>query len=328
MKRNRMLNRITKIMGTCVLGLSAMGANADTSFPERAISFVVPYPAGGAADSVARIVANKLEPVLGASIVVENRPGGGAVIGTDAVIRAKADGHTWVLGSTSNTSNMVFIPGNKQDVVRDLAPVALIGTSVNAFVVPPDSPVSSVQEYVAYARENPGQLLYGTGGVASSQYLGFELLKQETGIEIDPVNYKGAPPMISELASGQLSAGLLPVVVAEGMHKSNKLKILAVAHTERLANLPDTPTMAEAGFARASVSPWFSIHVPVKTPDSVIAEIEAAVEEVMAMDDVRQALSNTGSVPTYLGTEDTDAFVKSQIQEWQDLAKAIEGEGQ
>lgn len=318
-----LLSALLRCTAACLIAASPAAVGAQEQFPQRPIRVVVPYPAGGVADVMTRIVVDKLKPALKVAMTVENKPGGGGVIGTDAVIQAPPDGYTWLVGSTSNASNMTFMKGNRQDVLRDLLPVALYGSGVNAFAVPPGSPVTSVQEYVALARKQPGTLLYGSGGVGSSQFLGFELLKKASGIKVDPVHYKGAPPILADLAEGRLSASFVPATVASSLAQSGRIKILAVASKDRLPGLPSTPTMAEAGYPDAGVSPWFAIMVPARTPKDIVERLEREIGQVMAAPDVRERLLTLGGAPTFLGAADTEAMIRKEIQTWRSLAQSI-----
>jgi tripartite-type tricarboxylate transporter receptor subunit TctC len=213
--------------------------------------------------------------------------------------------------------------GNRQDISRDVAPVALFGYGVNAFAVPAGSPVSSVKDYVAMAQRQPGSLMYGSGGVGSSQFLGFELLKRASGIQVDPVHYKGAPPILVDLASGRLSASFVPSAVARSQAQGGRIKILAVANKERLAGLPDTPTMAEAGFPDASVSPWFAVMVPAGTPAAIVSRIENEIGAAVATPDLKARFDSLGGVPVFLGAADTAAMIRKEIRTWQALARSI-----
>lgn len=323
MEHKPLITAILRGTAACLIAASAAAAGAQDRFPQRPIRVVVPYPAGGVGDVVTRIVVDKIKPAFNVTITVENKPGAGGVIGTDAVIQAQPDGYTWLIGSTSNTSNMTFMSGNRQDITRDLLPVALFGVGVNTFAVPASSPVSSVQEYIGLAKKQPAKLMYGSGGVGSSQFLAFELLKRASGIKVDPVHYKGAPPILNELISGQLSAAFLPAAVARSQAQSGRIKVLAVASKERLAGLPNTPTMAEAGFPDAAVSPWFAVMVPAGTPADIIERIEREIGQAMAAPDVRERFSALGAMPVFLGAADTRAMIRNDIQTWRGLADSI-----
>lgn len=323
MTRPSLFSLFIRAAAACLIPTCASAQAAQETFPQRPIRVIVPYPAGGVGDVLTRILVEKLKPVFKVTMTVENKSGGGAVIGTDAVIQAPSDGYTWLIGSTSNTSNMTFMSGNRQDITRDLAAVALFGIGVNTFAVPASSPASSVGEYVAMAKKRPGSLMYGSGGVGSSQFLGFELLKRASGIKVDPVHYKGAPPILTDLATSRLSASFLPSAVAGSQAQSGRIRILAVASSERLTGLPDTPTMAEAGFPEASISPWFAVMVPAGTPAAIVERIAKEVGQAMASPDVKERFGRLGAVPTFLGTAETDALIRSEVQTWRALAESI-----
>lgn len=324
MNRTSLFSVLTRAATACLIAAGASAHATPEAFPQRPIRVIVPYPAGGVGDVLTRILVEKLKPALDVTMTVENKPGGGAVIGTDAVIQAPADGYTWLIGSTSNTSNMSFMSGNRQDITRDVAAVARFGIGVNSFAVPSGSPASSVREYVAMAKDKPGALMYGSGGVGSSQFLGFELLKRASGIKVDPVHYKGAPPILTDLASGRISASFVPAAVARSQAQAGRIRILAVANEERLSGLADTPTMAEAGFPEASVSPWFAVMVPAGTPRPIVERIAKEIGKAMAAPDVKERFATLGAVPAFLGTAETEAMLRSEVQTWRALAASIE----
>jgi len=266
---------------TAVLALGVAAAHAQT-FPDRPIKLVVAFPAGGTTDIVGRIIAEHASRRLGQQIIVENRPGAGGNIGTEAVKRAAADGYTLSLctiGTCAINSSIYAKTG--YDVAKDFVPVILIGGVTNVLVVNPQVPARTVKELVALARAKPGALTYGSSGFGGSPHLAGELLKSIAKIEITHVPYKGSAPTIVDLRGGQLdlffdnTPSILPHV------KAGALRALATTGAKRSKSLPDVPTMEEAGFPGFVIEPWWGILAPAKTPPAVVSRLNQIIGEVL-----------------------------------------------
>lgn len=296
-------------------------ARAADAFPSKPIRVVNPYAAGGAVDVLTRILTEKMATSMGATFVIEAKPGGAGNIGTDAVARAPADGYTWLIATTSNAANAALMPDLHTDLLRDLTPVAQFATSPNYFVVPASLSVNSIREYVALARSKPGQLSYGSAGIGSTPHLGFERLKQVAGIDVVAIPYKGAPSIVTDLASGRLSAAFLPAVLTLAHAKSGKFKVLAITDSKRSKDFPDVPTMAEAGLGDAVVAPWFAVLVPRGTPPALISRIEGTIRDAVASPDVASRFQAAGAVPVFQTGTQTRAMIRQEISRWQELAK-------
>ncbi len=302
------------LFGSCAL--------AQELFPNKPIRIINPYPAGGVVDILTRAVAEKMSVSMGVPFVVEPKVGGASTIGTDYVAQAPADGYTWLIATTSNAANMALIPNIRTDLLKALVPVAQFAYSPNYFVVPASSSVSSLAEYVALAKASPGQLSYGHAGIGSTPHLGFELLKHVAGIDVVAVPYKGAPPIIPDLISGQLSATYMPAPLAIAQAKGGRIKVLAVIGEARTKEFPNVPTIAEAGYTKAVVAPWFAVLVPVKTPPTVVARIEREVRQAVAAPEVIARIESAGAVPIFRPSVEVSKRIQDEIAEWRALVKA------
>jgi tripartite-type tricarboxylate transporter receptor subunit TctC len=313
---------VSGALGCIGLAMLHPFAVAQPAYPNRTIHLVNPYAPGGVVDILARALASRLGPALGTPMVVEARPGGGSTIGTDHVASAPADGYTWLIATTGNAANMALMPNIRTDLLKEFAPVAQFAYTPNYFVVPASSPASTLQEYVALARKNPGKLNYGSGGIGSTPFLGFELFKHVAGIDVVAVHYKGSPPQIPDLVSGQLSAAYLSAALTMTQARSGRLKVLAIADDKRSRDLPDVPTFAEAGYGAAAISPWFAVLVRSATPQSVRERIEAEIRAAVAAPELVATLEAQGAQPEFLGSTALRTKIENEIAAWRSLVRA------
>lgn len=305
-----------------IVALAAGTAAAQSAFPGKAIHVINPYAAGGVVDILTRALAERMSRTMGTPFVVEARPGGAGSIGTDYVAQAPADGHTWLIATTSNAANMALMPKLRTDFATAFVPVAQFAYAPNYFVVPASLPVASVAEYVALAKAGPGKLSYGSAGIGSTPHLGFELFKHVAGIDVVAVPYKGAPPIIPDLVSGQLSATYMPAPLAIAQARSGRVKVLAVVNEARTRDFPQVPTMAEAGFAKAVVAPWFAVVVPAATPPAVVERIQREIQDAVAAPEVAARFESAGALARYRPGQEVAGRVKDEIAAWRALVKA------
>jgi len=295
---------------------------AQAPFPSRPVKLVVAFPPGGSTDISARLLATKLSDKWGQPVVVENRPGAGANIGTAYVAKAPPDGHTILLATTAlSISPSVFSqPG--YDALRDLAPVMMVSTIPNVLVVHPDVPAKTIGEFIAYLRANPGKLNFAAPGASSGQRMTFELIKQVTGTQITMVAYAGGAPALQAVLAGQVQAMIVNVVEATGYVKAGKLRALAVTTAKRAPMLPEVPTLAETVAPRVDTFVWQALFAPAGTPGSVIQQIQRDTAAALALPDVREKLAGMGMeiVP---GTPDSLAkFLRDDIDTWRRVSQA------
>lgn len=293
-------------------------AHAASDYPQRPISLVVGYAAGGATDIVARLIAKTLSDSLGQPVVVENRTGANSNIGAEVVARSKPDGYTLYVGSIANTINRTLYDKLNYDFKKDFAPVALLATIPNILVVHPKLPIKSVQEYVAYAKNNPGKLTCASSGSGSSIHLSCEIFKMTTGTDILHVPYRGSGPAVADLLGGQVDSMFDNLPSSLPHVQADKLRALGVTSPERAPFAPDVPTLAESGLDGFSVQSWFAIVAPAGTPEPVVAKLNKAINDGLAGDALRAAYKSGGFVmPAAPNSPATlQALIDSEIAKW------------
>ncbi len=297
------------------MALHASQALAQWS-PTKPLRIIVPFPAGGIVDLMARTVSDRLTASLGQPVLVEARPGANGSIGIDAVAKADPDGHTILLATLSNATLPAFVnvPWN---ATRDFAGVAMLGEVPNLVVVPSTLEPKTLKEFVEYAKARPGALNYANGGNGTSPTLGVERLKKNTGIQLVGIGYKGFPPVIPDLISGQLHFSLVPIGVAAPHVKSGKLRALAVAAPVRNKQFPDVPTMAEAGFPESPVISWYAFLVPAATPKPVIDRLNREMAKAVAEPDVITRIEAVGGSAMAAGKPaEVDAMLAKEVDFW------------
>lgn len=292
---------------------------AATDYPTRPIRLVVPYPAGGATDVVARIVATKMSDILGQQVVVDNRPGAGTMIGASAVARSDPDGYMILMGDTGTYALNPTLYGSRltYDPVKDLAPVARIGRVPLILAANPKTvTANSVKDLIEAAKKEPGKLDYGAPGPGSPIHLAMELFKQRVGIKMTAIPYKGGADALTDLIAGRV--GLLFIDAATGATniKSGTLKGLGIATTKRISALPDLPTIAEASVADFEASAWNGLAVPTGTPPEIIAKLNSAATKALATPEVQSRFAELSVQPFPGGAQEFGAFIKSEGEKW------------
>lgn len=304
-----------------VLMWPVVGAYAQPAYPAKPIRIVVPYLAGGAADVVARLVGQKMTEAMGQTVLVDNRAGGAANIGSDFVAKLPPDGYTLLMGSPANVVNVSLFAKMPYDVLKDLAPITLMGTSANILVVHPSLPVKSVKELIALAKARPGQLTYASSGNASSNHLSGELFRALAHVDLVHVPYKGGGPAITDLLGGQVTMYFSSLPGALPFVRSGKLRALGVTSAKRAAAAPEMPTIAEQGLPGYAFVAWHALLAPAGTPPSVIDKLNAEVVRIVHQPDTRARLENqgvdvVGGTPTELA-----AFLREEIAKCARLVK-------
>ncbi|OZI17859.1 MULTISPECIES: Bug family tripartite tricarboxylate transporter substrate binding protein [Bordetella] len=300
---------------------TAVGADA---YPSKPITLVNPYAAGGPADTLGRALARELETQLGQPVVVENKGGGGASIGSQIVARAQPDGYTLLLGTAAAHIVTPLMQRTQYDGVKDFRFIGIVGNQPNMLVVHPKLQVKSVQELIALAREKPGQLNYGSAGPGSSPHLGAELFRKRAGIDLVHIPYKGAAPAINDLVGGQVDAAVLNLAASLPFIKDNRLIPLAYAARERSPLLPDVPTMAQAGIESAESASWYSLAAPAGTPDAVIQRLNDAVNAVNQNAKYRDQMASQGVELWSMTPDEATEFV---LEDQRVLTDLVQGAG-
>jgi tripartite-type tricarboxylate transporter receptor subunit TctC len=265
------------------------------AYPHQSVRVVVQFPPGSAPDMTARVMAEQLGSKWGRPVLVENILGAAGNVGAAHVAKAVPDGHTLLLsGDAAMTTNVTLYSNLPYHPLKDFAPITLVATSTNILVVHPAVKAQDVQELVALARAQPGQLSYASAGSGTSTHLGAELLKQMAGINIIHVPYKGSPPAVQDLVGGRVTMMFMNVVTALPLVKDGKLRALGVSSAKRWAATPNLPTIAESGFNGFEAVAWFGLLAPAKTPEAVLRKIHDEATAVLGMPEVRSRLVNTG----------------------------------
>ncbi|HZR03736.1 MAG TPA: tripartite tricarboxylate transporter substrate binding protein [Burkholderiales bacterium] len=304
------------------LGCAASFAAHAQRFPSKPMRIIVPFPPGAFNDQLARVLAQKLGEKWKQPIVVDNRPGGSTVIGTDLAAKAAPDGHTLLIVSFAFAVNPALIAQLPYDTLKQFTPVVLAAGAPNILVVHPRLQVDSVQAFIARAKAQPGKLDYASAGSGTSTHLCMELLKTMANIDLVPVHYKGSAPAITDAIGGQVKVMFDNLPNALPHVKAGKLRALAVTTSSRSLLAPDVPTLAEAGVPGYDVEVWFGVVAPAGTPKSTIVLLNSAINAVLAMPDVKQRFGEQG-VRVIGGTpEQFDAYLREQMSRWAKVVKA------
>jgi len=297
---------------------------AGQAYPGKAIRFIVPFAPGGGNDILGRIVAQKLSQSFGVPVVVDNRPGAGGTLGTDITAKSLPDGYTLLINNLSVAVNVTLYSKLPFDPLKNLQTISLVGRQPNILVVHPTLPAKSWRELQALAKKNPGQLAFSSGGVGSSSHLAGELLKVVAGIDMVHVPYKGMGPALIDLISGQVQLAMATLASALPHVRSQRMRPLAVSTAERVAVVPDVPTLREAGLREYEHSTWYGLFVPAGTPRPVVERLNDTVRKIVTSDDVKQKFSPQGVEPASNSPEEFRAFLTAEIAKW---AKVVKGAG-
>jgi tripartite-type tricarboxylate transporter receptor subunit TctC len=308
---------------TAVLLCSLAACTSEiTNYPSHPIKFIVPFPAGGSSDLIARVVSERASRALGKQIVIENRPGAGGNVGTESAARAAPDGYTLVqctIGTCAINQSLYKNPG--YDLDRDFQPVVLFASLSNVLAVHPSVPARNIEELIAHAKKNPGKVSFGSSGYGSSPHLSGELLRITSGADLLHVPYRGSAPAITDLRGGQIdmffdnSPSILPHI------KSGALRALAVTGSRRLASLPTTPTMEEAGYKGFVIEPWFGLMVQKKTPAAIVGILNRAFNEALTDPDTVKRLAEMEITPRGGTAVAFGAHMTAETKRWGELIK-------
>jgi tripartite-type tricarboxylate transporter receptor subunit TctC len=313
MKRRSLL-----LVAGLTLGLGTVSIAAAQEYPNRQITLIAPWPAGGAIDALCRALAPYLADRLGKPVVVENRPGAGSVIGTAAGAKSTPDGYTLVMvGSGSLAISTAIYKKLPYDPVRDFEPIGLVAKIPFVLVVNPSLPVGSVAELVGYARTHAGKLSYASGGPGSPHHLQAEMLKSMAAIEMTHVPYKGSAPALTDVIAGHVPLMFSDVVPALPQIREGKVRALGVSTAARLPSAPEIPPIAEAGVPGFDAAGWGLISAPAGTPKQSVNKLRATLNEVLALPDVAQQIINLGLLPGRPSSpEELARFINAEIERW------------
>lgn len=300
----------------------APAASVAEDFPARAISIIVPQPPGGGTDIISRIVAQQLAEQLGKTVVVENKPGAGTIVGSEAAAKAAPDGYTLLAGLTANMAvNPSLFKKLPYDPIRDFTPVGMMAEFPFVLVVSKDFPAKSVKDLIAMAKAKPGSINFASAGNGTGQHLSAELFKLMAHVDMTHVPYRGAAPAYSDVISGRTPVFFDNLASALGQIKGGAVRALGVTGTKRSPLLPDVPTIAEAGVPGYSNYVWFGLWAPKNTPKPVVDKLYAEIRKAVATPSVKERIMKDAGVPMDLALGEIEPLEKAEIAKWADVVK-------
>ncbi len=318
----------TAVLAAATVGaLASLPAAAQGTWPTgKTITYLVPFAAGGTTDTLARLIGQQLGPALGTTVVAENKGGAAGSIGSEAAARSAPDGYTLLGGTVSSHAiNVSLYPKLGYDPIKSFSPLTLIGTNPVVLVVAANSPYKTLKDVLAAAKGKQGGLSSASAGTGSSQHLAVELLAYKSGVKFTHVPYKGSGPAIQDVIGGQVDMMFDTTVVAAPHIQSGKLRAIAVTSPQRLASMPDVPTVAESGVAELKdfqVQSWQAIFVPAGTPAPIVTRLHDEIRKILAQPDMQTRLKGFGMEPADLSTTQIAAFQKAEVEKWAQVIKA------
>jgi tripartite-type tricarboxylate transporter receptor subunit TctC len=304
---------------TAVLGTALGPATAqEPGYPSRPVRIIVAFPVEGLLDTVSRIVGDKLTTVLGQQFIIESRPGAGGTLATAAVARAEPDGYTLMMINDNHAVNPSVFKNIPYDSVKDFAPIGFVGSAPMALSANARLPVRTVQDLIELARQHPGKISYASVGIGSASHLAGELFAAKAGVRMLHVPFRGGAPAINDLVAGHVDTMFVTAVVGGQHMKTGALTPLALAASTRFETLPEVPTMAEAGYPLEAAY-WFGLAAPAGTPPAVLARLESALTQVLAMPDLRKRMTEMGAVVTPLGSRQFGDYIRTEMDKWADV---------
>ncbi len=318
-----MFNVRRQLLLTAMCMTAGMGVSTPASaqeFPNKTLTIVVPFSAGGGVDTIARLLAEKLRASLKQNVIIDNKAGGSGMIGAMAVVKAAPDGYTLLLGSAGETAINAFVYKNKMQYSpsKDLAPITLVTRIPNVLVVSPAFPAKNIEELVAYAKKNPGKVAYSTSGVGNPQHLNGELLEELAGIHMVHIPYKGAAGQLIDVVSGNVDMTFVSYTAAKGFIKDGKVKAIAVTSAKRTSFAPDIAAIAEyKPLANYQLENWFGLFAPAGTPDDVLQKLNAAVTQAIKDPELAKKLQDQGGEPAPMSTQQFRDFIKTESVQFQ-----------
>lgn len=298
----------------CASALPSL-SQAET-YPSRPIQFIVPYTPGTTADVLARLLGAKISQRWNVPVVVDNKTGASGIIGAAAAAKAAPDGYTFLFAATSFSTLAAVNPNLPYDPVKSFAPVSLLGTSSMTLVINSKFPANNVQEFVEQIKKRPGLVNYSSPGTGGSQHLAMELFKQETGINIVHIPYKGSAGALNDLIGGHVEASVVSLQTATPFVKSGNLRMLAVMGRERAASFPQVPTLVELGYRNMLVSTWYGVLAPAGTPPAMIAKMNAELSNLLALPEMKEAMAKQGVDPAGGKPEVLETLLNHELELW------------
>jgi tripartite-type tricarboxylate transporter receptor subunit TctC len=309
------------VIVTLAASVSGITPSAFAAYPEKLVRIVVPFAPGGGTDLIARTLGTGMSQELGQSVIIENKPGGGTIIGTDAVAKSAPDGYTLLVATFAHAVNPGLQPKLPYATDKAFAPVVLIGRSPNVLVVKSDSPYKTVQDVIAAAKAKPGKLNFASQGNGTSAHLAGELFKNLARVDLTHVPYKGAGPALTDLLGGQVDLMFGTAAAVTPFLQSGKLRALGVTTAERSPAFPNVPTIAESGVAGYAAESWYGLYAPAGTPPDVIAKLNAAAKKAVQGETFRKRAQDEGLIISAGAPAELDTYVRGEEARWKKIVK-------
>jgi tripartite-type tricarboxylate transporter receptor subunit TctC len=303
-----------------LLAIASFAAAAQ-NYPNRPVKIIVPYAVGGSADVYGRVLAAKLSEALGQPFVIENRPGAGAIVGTDAVAKSAPDGYTLLVMSNTHTVNETLFPKKPYQLMRDLAPITGINSQDLLLVANPKGPASNLKEFLAYAKKNPGKLNYASSGPGTPYHMAGELFKYMAGVDIVHIPHKGSDQARTAVLAGEVDIMFDAISTIIGQVNAGKLKALGTSGKTRSPVTPEVPTLSEAGVPGYEATIWLGLMAPAGTPKPIIDGLNSAVNKVINSPDVKENWAKQGALPMGMTPDEFGKFIRADVQKWAKLVK-------
>jgi len=316
------VQRVSSLVALAMLSFAAAAPCTAQEYPSHPIKMIVPFGAGGPTDIFTRLLAEELRKALKEPFVMENRPGAGTIIGTEAAAKSPPDGYTLLMISATQTTTETLVPNKSYKLLRDFVPVASLLNSELVMVVHPSVPVNTVEEFIALAKSKPGALNYASSGVGSNYHMAGELFKNLTGTDILHVPYKGSSGARNDIISGQIEMMFDSVPSMAPMIQAGRVKALATTGKMRSAILPDIPTLSEAGVPGYEATIWIGVMAPAGTPQSIVTLLNTEINKILARADVVEAWRKQGATAMSMTPEQFGGYVQSEIDKWARVIKA------
>jgi tripartite-type tricarboxylate transporter receptor subunit TctC len=306
---------------TAVALITAVGASAQSGYPNRPVKIIVPFAASGPADNYARFMAQRLQDALGQPFVVENRPGAGAIIGTDAVAKSPADGYTLLMMSNTQTVNESLIPTKPYNLLKDFAPIAPINYSDLVLVVNPNVPANNLAELLKLARANPGKLNYASSGNGTPYHMAGELFKHMANVQMTHIPYKGSAAARTDVLSGQVDMMFDAVTTMTENIKAGKVRGIATTGRTRSSVSPELPTVGDEGVSKYEAVIWLGMMAPVGTPEPIVTRLNTEINKIVNAADVKAAWAKQGAVPLSMSPPVFTKYVVDDVAKWATVVK-------
>ena len=312
-----------KLLLLCLFFAHSVIAQTTTNWPTKPVKIIVPYGAAGSSDTLARIIADQLSKIFKQPFIVENKPGAGGTIGSDFVAKSAPDGYTLVISGVGSHVIAPFQYPIKYDPIKDFTHIAFLGGPPLAMVVNPGLPVTDLKSFVSYAKTQPNGLVYGSPGIGTHGNIIGQYFAEINNISMVHVGYKGGGSVVNDIAGGQLPAGVMTLTSAKALVLANKLRLIAVTSSKRMANFPKTPTFAEAGYPKLTSTTWFSVSGPAGIPTAIVEKLNLAINQSMQTPAAKEKLEFEDMEFTPMTTVEFNKYIQNEISTWGPIALKV-----